>query len=360
MQTFVTPRGEAQNVRFEQRENGIVHIFYDIISSDPRAVFSVMLEASQDSGTTFGMRPQSVTGDTGDGISPGPGKRIVWDSGKDVERVQIDSFRFRIVTTAGPLEVETPPAPVTGAQPPVSQPQQAAKKGGSGKWLLLGGGAAAAAAGAALAGGGGGPTTFHNKPVLPPTNRPPTIESVSLGIAGTLLATATRQVFFVTASDPDNDPMVATWDFGNGTFTTGSLSAGTALTEWGFNNAGTFTPSVTVSDGVAASGSRSYPAVTVGTVTGGWQAQFATFPGLFSPMNLNQNGRAVNGDAVYAGNAYRISGNVGELRELSLVFTRAADGAVFTMFTFGSADLRTFSGTGTGAGGPIAWSMTRR
>jgi len=110
-QTFVTPRGEAQNVRFEQRENGAVHIFYDLTSSDPRGVYSVRLEASQDSGATFGIRPQTVTGDAGDGVRPGPGKRIVWDSGKDVERVQIDRFRFRVIATGGPLQVEpSPPA----------------------------------------------------------------------------------------------------------------------------------------------------------------------------------------------------------------------------------------------------------
>ena len=89
-QTFVTPKGEAQNVRFEQREEGIVHIFYDLISSDPRAVFSVRVEASSDAGATFGMRPQSATGDVGNGVTPGTGKRIVWDAGKDVERVQLD------------------------------------------------------------------------------------------------------------------------------------------------------------------------------------------------------------------------------------------------------------------------------
>ncbi len=364
-QTFVTPKGEAQNVRFEQREGGIVHIFYDLVSSDPRAVFSVMLEASQDKGTTFGMRPPSVTGDAGDGVTPGTGKRIVWDSGKDVERVQIDQFRFRIVATAGPLKVETPPAPttpsiptpettapVTGAQPPVSQPQQAAKKGGSGKWLLIGGGAAAAAAAAVLAGGGGGPPP-------PPPNRPPTIGSVSSDAGGTLLATATRLRFSVTASDADNDVMVASWDFGDGTSATGSFSAGTATTEKVFNNAGTFTPSVTVSDRVANSGFSSYPAVTVGTVTGSWTARFIDDSFLFSPMNLNQNGSAVNGDTFYGGVAYRISGSVSSPRAARLLFTHP-DGRAFTMDINGSADLRTFSGTGTTARGAVEWSMTRQ
>ena len=116
-QVFVTPQGEAQNVRFEQREAGIVHVFYDLVSNDARALFSVVLEASQDRGSTFGMRPQNLTGDTGKGITPGAGKRIVWDSGKDVERVQIDQFRFRIVATAGRLESvpASPAGKMTGA-----------------------------------------------------------------------------------------------------------------------------------------------------------------------------------------------------------------------------------------------------
>jgi hypothetical protein len=161
-QTSITPRGEAQNVRFELREDGIVHIFYDLISSDPRAVFSVQLEASQDSGTTFGLKPQSTSGDTGDGVRPGTGKRIVWDSGKDVERVQIDLFRFRIVATGAPLAVEAPQtagasaAPKPNPVPPPSAAAPPANKGSGIKWLLIGGGGAAAAAGVAVAAGGGG------------------------------------------------------------------------------------------------------------------------------------------------------------------------------------------------------------
>ena len=105
-QTSITPKGEAQNVRFEQAGGGVVQILYDLIASDPRAVFDVTLDVSQDAGATFQLRPRSVTGDVGPGVGPGPAKRIMWDSGKDVERLVTDQFRFRIVATARPLQPE--------------------------------------------------------------------------------------------------------------------------------------------------------------------------------------------------------------------------------------------------------------
>lgn len=111
-QTPVTPTGEAQNIRVEQRENSLVHIIYDLVSSDPRASFNVVLQASQDDGSTFGVRPRSITGDTGVGIRAGIGKRIVWDSAKDVERLQIERFRFRVVATGMPLPA-VPAKPAT-------------------------------------------------------------------------------------------------------------------------------------------------------------------------------------------------------------------------------------------------------
>jgi hypothetical protein len=140
-QTFVTPRGEAQNVRFELREEGIVQIDYDLISTDPRAVFFVRLEISEDAGTTFEGRPLSVTGDVGNGVTAGTGKRIVWNSGKDVERVIIDRIRFRIVATGGPLQADSAQAaaaPAATPPPPAARPPQPAAKGGGSalKWIL--------------------------------------------------------------------------------------------------------------------------------------------------------------------------------------------------------------------------------
>ena len=163
-QTFVTPRGEAQNVRFEQGDHGVITIFYDLVSTEPNAVFAVTLDASQDGGETFAMKPRTMSGDVGFEVRPGPGKRIVWESAKDVERVQIDRFRFRIIATGAPLRAEpeapvpsntsanTSPKPVTPAQQP-----QASRRINPLVWVGAAGGAAAI--GLAVAGGGSTPPT---------------------------------------------------------------------------------------------------------------------------------------------------------------------------------------------------------
>lgn len=185
-QVFTTPKGEAQNVTFEQVGGATVHIVYDLVSTDSRAVFSVTLEGSQDRGASYTVHPKSVSGDIGPGIKPGVGKRIVWESARDIERLEIDQFRFRITAQAGPLElkVDPPAAAATSggmttvekpaATPPPQTQAPAAKKGGSAKWVLIGGGAAAAGAAAAVAGGSGGTTTSPGTTSSQPTTSTPT------------------------------------------------------------------------------------------------------------------------------------------------------------------------------------------
>jgi hypothetical protein len=364
-QTFVTPKGEAQNVRFELRDEGIVHIYYDLVSSEPRAVYSVMLEASQDAGTTFGMRPQSVTGDVGDKVAPGPGKRIVWDSGKDVERVQIDRFRFRIVATGGPLQsppVQTaatpaPPAPAKPTPPPAAA---GAKKGRNPLvWVGIGAGALAAGGVAIAASGTGGPGP-DPPPNPQPVNRQPTVTQTSLSDSGTLLATATNVRFSVTATDPDNDNLTGTVDFGDGTTSTGSMPGGSQSYDKVYNNAGTYSPRVTVSDGRGGTATASTAQVTVGTMTGGWRAEFQGYPQFpFAPMNVNQSGRNLNGTAIYDGRAWNITGSVSSDRRATLVMSDSAGRAGdFRWELTGSADLRVFTGTEATLG--LLWTMTKQ
>jgi len=52
-QVFVTPRAQAENVRFAQPRPGLIEVTYDLVSDDPRAVFSVTLDASDDDGQTW-------------------------------------------------------------------------------------------------------------------------------------------------------------------------------------------------------------------------------------------------------------------------------------------------------------------
>src|SRR5262245_8652447 len=88
-QTFRTPTGRVDNVRFERGAGLVITITYDLASDDPTASFTVVVDVSLDGGQTFAMRPMSVVGDVGPSILPGSGKKISWDAGKDVETVQI-------------------------------------------------------------------------------------------------------------------------------------------------------------------------------------------------------------------------------------------------------------------------------
>lgn len=321
-QVFTTPKGGAENVTFEQVGGGTVHIIYDLVSSDPRAVFQVTLEASQDRGATFTVRPMSVSGDVGAGVKPGTGKRIVWESGRDVERLEIDQFRFRISAQAGPLEMQKadpPPAPVaaapTPAAPPktetppaapVNQPQTAAakpKSGGGAKWLLIGGGAAAAAGVAAASGGsGGGSTATSNSPGNTPAtaNRAPVISARSHDFqlpSAVALVLVTDITFEVFATDDDGNAMTATWAFGDNTTATAPVSGGRAVTQKTYASGGLFRPSVTVSDGRGGSATSEYQQLTANTVTGLYVGTVVP-GGMTVRLNLVQNGTAVAGDYV--------------------------------------------------------------
>lgn len=104
------------------------------------------------------------------------------------------------------------------------------KAGGLSTGAIFGIGAGVAVAGVAI-----GVNSGSSK-----SNQPPTIGSASVTpLYGSvpLQVTATA-----TASDPDNDPLTLTWNFGPGT-TTG------ATTTYTYQTAGTFTVSVTASDG---------------------------------------------------------------------------------------------------------------
>ena len=119
-QDFVAVQGRVETVRVEQPGGGLLHVFYDLVADDASAVFTVILEVSLDGGATFGRQAQTVSGDVGAKIPPGRGKRIVWEYGKDVERLQVDRFRFRVLTEAGRARPATTTPTPTG--PPTTGP----------------------------------------------------------------------------------------------------------------------------------------------------------------------------------------------------------------------------------------------
>jgi hypothetical protein len=347
-QTFVTPSGEAQNVRFEQRESGIVEIFYDLIASDPRAVFTVALEGSQDNGSTWSMRPKTMTGDVGPGIRPGTAKKIVWDSGKDMERIQFNSLRFRMVATGGQLAANTAkPAAPAGGQQAVNQ----ASGGGSRKKLLIiGGGVVAAGATAAVVLAGAG------------TASAPTVSNSSIvGNSGTLLAAVSPLTFVVTVSNPEKESLTASFNFGDGTTGSAAVSAsGEATASKTYSTAGTFNPTVTINGGKGGAANASFPAVTVASLTGRWTGNWST--GLTATLNIAQNGSTLSGDATINNTTFanpaRITGTVAGPASVTMRLT-GTDGGFYDITVTGSGALSRFEGTATGATA-ISWSMTRQ
>ena len=88
----VSSPDNVQNVRVEHVGLGVVHVFYDLVADEPQTTFDVILQVSQDAGETFDLRATSVSGDAGQEIGAGDGKRIVWEAGRDVERMEVENL----------------------------------------------------------------------------------------------------------------------------------------------------------------------------------------------------------------------------------------------------------------------------
>ena len=91
----VSSPDNVQNVRVEHVRLGVVHVFYDLVADDPQTTFDVILQFSQDAGETFDLTT-SVSGDAGQEIGVGAGKRIVWEAGRDIERMEVEKFVYSV------------------------------------------------------------------------------------------------------------------------------------------------------------------------------------------------------------------------------------------------------------------------
>jgi hypothetical protein len=89
---------------------GVVVVSYDLMSTDPNAVYTVALEASSDGGKTYGVQPKTVKGDVGTAVHPGTGKQITWEAARDVENLEVDRYRYRVAAQIV-RGATTPPPP---------------------------------------------------------------------------------------------------------------------------------------------------------------------------------------------------------------------------------------------------------
>jgi formylglycine-generating enzyme required for sulfatase activity len=89
----------VSNVRSVQRPGTrLVDITYDVADSDSPTV-GVAVEVSADSGVTYTVPAESFTGDVGNGIKPGTGKRVVWDAKADWPNKYSSKVRFRVLVS---------------------------------------------------------------------------------------------------------------------------------------------------------------------------------------------------------------------------------------------------------------------
>ena len=89
----------VSNVRSVQRPGTrLVDITYDVADSDSPTV-GVAVEVSADSGVTYTVLAESFTGDVGNGIKPGTGKRVVWDAKADWPNKYSSKVRFRVLVS---------------------------------------------------------------------------------------------------------------------------------------------------------------------------------------------------------------------------------------------------------------------
>jgi hypothetical protein len=275
-----------------------------------------------------------------EGLAPGDHRvRVAKDGYLENSRVvslrsgDAQAVRVKLTPASQPrasaTQVEEPPAP---------QVQPKKKGGGGGKILLIGLGVAAVGTGVYL-------LLPKNKAPIPGT----VVASPSTAIMGGSNVSFTAQ----GASDPDNDPLTFSWNFGDGSSGTGNPATHV------YNSAGTFNVTVTVSDGkksATATGS-----ITVRSLAGRWTGPLrGTFTTFNTVVNFGHSGSTLSGNYVdqFPGSG-TVTGRVSS--PLAVTFTVTIPG--FQPWTFtGTADstINTLTGVANGSGFVNnSWTLTR-
>ena len=101
---FSQQNAEIRNVDFNLQNNKLV-ITYDIAKAKSSDMFSISLLIKSKSGSV--LYPKSLTGDFGDNISGGNGKKVIWDVLKDNAYLDDDiSVEITAIQTNKPVVVE--------------------------------------------------------------------------------------------------------------------------------------------------------------------------------------------------------------------------------------------------------------
>jgi hypothetical protein len=193
-----------------------------------------------------------------------------------------------------------------------------------------------------------GPTAVVVPPSAPvttppaplPVNRPPTATIVDVQPPGTALAGGTRVSFGGKGQDPDGDPLVLTWDFGDG-----QTGAGEGVAHTYYRD-GTFEVTLTVTDGRGGS-AMAQVTVIARRLTGRWRLHN---PREVLDVTIAQDpGRSATFEG-WVSDGSRFTGRTSELREVSVTYEPSADSCVPAETLVGEAnegvDRISFDGAG--------------
>jgi PKD repeat protein len=219
--------------------------------------------------------------------------------------------------------------------------------GATGGAAAGGGGGLSAAAIAGIAGGAAAGAIFTVKAIS--GNKPPVVSAVTPSVTTALLAVGSSVTFTAQASDPNDDSLSYTWDFGDGGTGTGASVTHT------YGTTGTFTVKVTVSDGKESASNQT--TVTIKSLTGNWRSDvITTVAGTVGmAFALTQSGSSITGTFTQGAGTGPVSD--GSVRSTSprvtFTVTPSLPAQAFPPFTFTgdpSADLNTITGTLNGSG----------
>lgn len=91
----------VSNAHAEQRVGSqLVDITYDLDDADGDSL-AISVKVSSDRGLTFTVRAWTLSGDVGWGVTPGKGKRIVWDAGMDRPGAYGPDYRVKVMADDG-------------------------------------------------------------------------------------------------------------------------------------------------------------------------------------------------------------------------------------------------------------------
>jgi hypothetical protein len=259
--------------------------------------------------------------------------RLVKDGYVENSRVLSVGGNTRALQVKLTRAAATEPAPVTTAT-------TTAPSGNSKKWLwigIAGGGAAAAIAAVALT-----------------KNSPPNAGTIGVNPGGTGMVNVTSFSFTAQgASDPNNDTLSYTWNFGDGATGTGATATHV------YSAPGTYKITLSVSDGKKSANAPDGSVTVAANLSGGWSG--ATDQGFSANVawTLTQTGLALGGTMTLSGSVTGSIGNTnGTVGQSTYPTSVDFTSGTFTVNNFTGTNTIRFVGTTDATGATMTGTLT--